>query len=47
MLPLCGLNAEKQLFKGDFQGLSGGQLLRKERQSDAVEAVLLFGATEE
>ena len=47
MLPLCGLNAEKQPSKGDFWGLLGGQLLRKERQSDAVETILLFGATEE
>lgn len=31
MLPLHGLNAEKQPIKGDFWGLSGGQLLRKKR----------------
>ncbi len=38
MLPLYGLNAEKQPLKGDFWGLAGGQLLGKERRTATVEA---------
>ena len=47
MLPLRGLNAEKQPSKGDFWGLIGRSTTQEEALSDAVEVVLFLGVTEE